>query len=378
MQAPEAYDYLVVGGGLFGVYAALYLAERGNRVRLVESGDRWLAKASTVNQARLHAGYHYPRSIATARTSDEHKARFTRDHEDCVYATFDQYYAIDRYSSLTNADGFERFCRYLELPCERVTDHPHFDYRQLEAVFRAREASFDPVLLAAYYRARLGAARGITAGLGTYPTAAAAEGQQWRISLAGPGGPEVILATAVVNATYTASNGVNRLFGQRELELLHEISEIALLTSPELRGTGLTIMDGPFASVMPYGKSGLLSLSSVAYTHHAISKSPLPRFACMDRRADCRPERPANCRQCPQAPRTAYPKMAAQLRRYLRSTVGLHYYGSLFTIKSKLRANYIDDGRPTAIHKLGAGPDFYCIFAGKINSIYEIEKVLLP
>ena len=374
MPQPERYDVLVIGGGLFGVYAALYLAGQGRRVRLVEAGDRWLAKASTVNQARLHAGYHYPRSIATARTSDEHKARFTAEHRHCVYDTFEQYYAIDRQASLTNADRFERFCRYLDLPCERVTDHPCFDDRQLEAVFRTREASFDPVLLAADYRARLQDSP-VTASLGTYPVAAEPAGDRWRVSLRKvPNATERIEATAVLNATYTAMNGVNQLFGQPELALQHEISEIALLTSPQLRDTGLTIMDGPFASVMPFGRSGLLSLSSVAYTHRAVSYEALPQFACMDRRADCSPGRPANCRQCPQAPRSAYPKMAAQLRRYLKPAVELRYYGSLFTIKSKLRANYIDDGRPTAIRRLCAGPEFYCIFAGKINSIYEIEK----
>ena len=47
-----------------------------------------------------------------------------------------------------------------------------------------------------------------------------------------------------------------------------------------------------------------------------------------------------------------------------------------FTIKSKLRANYIDDGRPTEIAIMRENPRFYCIFAGKINSIYEIEKIL--
>lgn len=373
MRQAETYDCLVIGGGLFGIYAALYLAGQGRRVRLVEAGGRWLGKASTVNQARLHAGYHYPRSIATARTSDEHKARFTAEHQHCVFDTFEQYYAIDRQASLTNADRFERFCRYLELPCERVNDHPSFNYRQLEAVFRTREASFDPVLLAADYRARL-AASPVAASLGTYPAEVRRTGDRWKVRLQTDRGSEWIETPTALNATYTAMNGVNELFGQAPLALQHEISEIALLTSPQLEHTGLTVMDGPFASVMPFGRTGLLSLSSVAYTHRAVSYEALPQFDCMDRRADCRPERPANCRQCPQAPRSAYAKMAAQLRRYLKPSVELRYFSSLFTIKSKLRANYIDDGRPTAIRQLAGSPDFYCIFAGKINSIYEIEK----
>ena len=68
--------------------------------------------------------------------------------------------------------------------------------------------------------------------------------------------------------------------------------------------------------------------------------------------------------------------MAAQMRQYLAGEVELHYFSSLFTVKSKLQASYIDDGRPTAILQLRENPAFYCIFAGKINSIYEVEKVI--
>jgi hypothetical protein len=49
---------------------------------------------------------------------------------------------------------------------------------------------------------------------------------------------------------------------------------------------------------------------------------------------------------------------------------------SYFTIKSKLKASHIDDGRPTEIALLSEKPRFYCLFAGKINSIYEVEKVV--
>ena len=35
-----------------------------------------------------------------------------------------------------------------------------------------------------------------------------------------------------------------------------------------------------------------------------------------------------------------------------------------------------EDEEKSEINKLHSDPDFYCIFAGKINSIYEIEKVL--
>jgi hypothetical protein len=67
--------------------------------------------------------------------------------------------------------------------------------------------------------------------------------------------------------------------------------------------------------------------------------------------------------------------MLAQIRQYFKAAVPLEFYSSMYTVKAKLQANYIDDGRPTEIRCLQQSPAFYCIFAGKINSIYEIEKV---
>jgi hypothetical protein len=139
---------------------------------------------------------------------------------------------------------------------------------------------------------------------------------------------------------------------------------------------GLTVMDGPFGSIMPYGLSGLLSLSSVAYTHHAISTDEMPVFDCQTPEDNsCTPRAPGICTDCSRRPASNAQKMLAQMKRYFSDVVQFEYLFSYFTIKSKLQASYIDDGRPTEISMLSESPRFYCLFAGKINSIYEVEKI---
>jgi hypothetical protein len=184
-------------------------------------------------------------------------------------------------------------------------------------------------------------------------------------------------APVTINATYAATNAINRLFGLRNLELTHEISEIAFIHSPQFGLRGLTVMDGPFGSIMPYGLSGLLSLSSVAYTHHKISFDTLPRFDCQEPEVDpaCKPEAPGICTECERRPVSNAPKMLAQMQQYFTEQVQFSSFFSYYTIKSKLKSSYIDDGRPTEISMLHETPKFYCLFAGKINSIYEIEKI---
>ena len=374
----KKYDFVIVGGGIFGVYAALYLARNRQKVLLIEKEKQLLTKASIVNQARLHNGYHYPRSIATAVMSNENKARFTADHQGFIHSKFDKYYGIDRFASFTDQSQFQRFCDFLKIRCTAVNEHPWIDQTRLEALFLTTEPTFDPVLIAHYYRQKIKEKAGIEVMLESWVERVRSDGDRWQLIVRQAGSADKLKFEAgqAINATYAGSNAVNRLFGLHDIDLMHEISEIVLVSSPELKNTGLTVMDGQFGSLMPYGRSGLLSLSSVSYTHHKVSYQNLPVFDCQAVRTDCRPDFPGNCNYCPARPRSNRHKMISQIRHYLRPKVRLVYYKSMFTIKSKLKANYIDDGRPTEISVLHEKPGFYCIFAGKINSIYELEKVI--
>ena len=374
---PDSIDALIIGGGIFGCYAALYLARKGMQVVIVEKEAQLFQKASVVNQARLHSGYHYPRSIATAAMSDAHKQRFTEEHRDFVNFSFEKYYAIDRFGSFTDASQFERFCEHLNIRCERMDHHPLFNFNRLEALYRTEEYTFDPIRIRGHYVKQVEENDNIRVWTESLVTEAFAEGENWKVMGQGTSGDFSVVTPLVINATYAATSAVNRLFGCNELSLSHEISEIAFITSEAFNEKGLTVMDGPFGSIMPYGQSGLLSLSSVAYTHHKISYDNTPHFDCMtESDPNCRPEAPGICTNCPRRPRPNARKMLQQMQQYFSDKVEFQYWFSYFTIKTKLQASQIDDSRPTEISKLQAKPAFYCLFAGKINSIYEVEKVL--
>ena len=374
----KSFDVVIVGGGIFGCYAAIWLAKQGKRIALIEKEKQLFTKASIVNQARLHGGYHYPRSVATAVMSDENKQRFTDEHREFINFSFEKYYAIDRYGSFTDARQFERFCDFIDIRCEKVENHPLFNFAHLDALYRTAEYSFDPILIANHYRTAIQDTESIHLYTAHQVKSAQKSGNIWDITVEDNQNHCLrhFESTAVVNATYCASNAINSLFGFGSIPLMHEISEMVFIHSPQFKDSGLTVMDGPFASLMPYGKSGLLSLSSVAYTHHKVSYDDLPTFDCQKLNTDCRPDFTSNCNECIAKPQSARNKMVAQIRQYLSEQVELQYFSSFFTIKSKLKANSIDDGRPTEIAVLGRNPDFYCLFAGKINSIYEIEKAM--
>src|SRR6516225_11463008 len=62
-------EAIVIGGGFYGCETALELKRLGfGRIVLVEREPGLLRRASFVNQARVHNGYHYPRAYMRKST----------------------------------------------------------------------------------------------------------------------------------------------------------------------------------------------------------------------------------------------------------------------------------------------------------------------
>ena len=82
------YDVVIVGGGFYGCCLALFLRSVTSRILVVEAGTGLLERASRVNQARIHTGFHYPRSFTTAMRSRALQERFMRDFKHAVVSRF--------------------------------------------------------------------------------------------------------------------------------------------------------------------------------------------------------------------------------------------------------------------------------------------------
>lgn len=63
------YDKTVLGAGLYGLYAAERCGRHGQSALVLEYDNKPFSRATYVNQARVHQGYHYPRSLHTALES---------------------------------------------------------------------------------------------------------------------------------------------------------------------------------------------------------------------------------------------------------------------------------------------------------------------
>jgi hypothetical protein len=181
----------------------------------------------------------------------------------------------------------------------------------------------------------------------------------------------------VFSCVYASINQVLNKFGFKPFDIKYEIAEVALCNvDNELKKVGLTIMDGPFFSVMPFGNSGMHSLTSVEYTPHKTCVKNLPLFDCQNINKKCTPQYLENCNTCKARPKTSFKYMHQLSLKYLNKRYKIKHENSLFAIKPILLASETDDSRPTVINKLADLPLFVAVLSGKIDTIYEMDKIV--
>ena len=368
------WDKIIVGAGLYGLYAAEQCGGRGQRVLVLEKDPGPFMRATYINQARVHMGYHYPRSYATAIKSAGYFARFCRDYGFCLHTEFDQVYATSAHFSWTDAEQFRKFCAAAHIRCDDVSPDKYFNPGQCDGAFLTTEYTYDAQILKKYFLEKLAALPNVTVAYSHKPESVERAGSVWRVRA----GEITAEAPFLLNAAYAGVNELHAMLGFEPFAIKYELCEMILCTVDErLKNTGVTVMDGPFFSLMPFGRTGLHSLTSVTFTPHVTSYDSLPAFACQGRSGGrCRPGDLANCNDCPARPKSAWPMMSQLARKYLREEYGFAYSHSLFSMKPILKASEIDDSRPTVIRQYADDPVFVSVLSGKINTVYDLDEVL--
>ena len=368
-------DKLIFGAGLYGLYSALFCARQGDEVVVLECDDEPFRRATYINQARVHMGYHYPRSISTAVKSRGYFDRFNRDYGFCVHSSFDQVYATSARFSWTDAEQFRLFCRNADIRCDDVSPEKYFQPGLCDGAFLTTEYTYDAQLLKAHLLSEIAKYPNILILYNTRVTGIEKRAAVFAVTLEDG---SVLESPFVLNATYASVNQLHAMLGYEPFGIKYELCEIILCKVDErLKDTGITVMDGPFFSIMPFGKTGLHSLTSVTFTPHITSYESVPTFACQERsRGHCSPRCLGNCNSCPAKPQSAWPYMSSLARKYLREEYAFEYAGSLFSMKPILKASEIDDSRPTVIRQYSEAPTFVSVLSGKINTVYDLDEVL--
>lgn len=222
---------LIRGAGWYGCHLARALRQTRHHVTLTDRRGRMFGGASGSNPARLHLGYHYPRSGATRESCARNNAAFLDLYGALARPVPVNHYAIAENDSLLD---FRTYCAVLngEAPFELVPDLAAFGYRCLEGAIATPEKHLVIREVREYFEREL-----------------------YDVWVSGSSRDQPRDVT--IDCTFCAgsSAGIAR----------YEPCVMGLLEGPIDRA--LTVMDGPFPSVYPWDEEEhLSSITSASLT----------------------------------------------------------------------------------------------------------------
>lgn len=373
------YDKIIIGAGLYGLYAAVKSAEKQEKVLVIEKDSAPFMRATFINQARVHMGYHYPRSLNTAMKSAGYFKRFVEDYSFCIHSSFEQIYATSADFSWTDRAQFMDFCDAAGIYCKEIPAEDYFKERMCDGAYLTREYTYDAMKLKDFFWDRCKDNNLVDFSFDTDIEEISREKDEFIVS-ASKGGKFTQYETGyVLNATYA---GVNQIIDKTKgidkeyFNIKYELCEIILCKpSDKLKNVGITVMDGPFFSIMPFGLTPYHSLTSVTFTPHATCYDRTPVFECQ-KGTNCSAESLCNCNDCIHRPNSAWPYMSHLANKYLRDEYAYEYEKSLYSMKPILKSSEVDDSRPTAIRVASTEPTFISVLSGKINTVYDLDEYL--
>lgn len=368
------YDTVVIGNGIYGQKAAQLMSEYG-RTLIVDKFDieehieqkTPYNAASLINQARVHQGYHYPRSKKTAVQSKSNFRQFVHDFKPAIISDFMQVYAIPKYGSLTSAEQYWKFCKALDLPIEKYypsilkSDH-------LNGSFLTKEYAVDTKMMMKIMSSK---SSSIEKKIGNLIKISSNTNDKYDFSgfTLHFDDNSTIRTRKIINCTYAATNKVEDMLdlsnelSAEKTSIKYQLCEIALFEQLDAHMStpiGVTLMDGPFNSFMPFAKSKnrVWSLTSVIDTPH--------QSMFFDNAFDL----------SQMHVKSSVNTMLKKLSLYVDEDYldKFKYIGSKYVIKALPIDAANDDNR--SIHlNLSLVPGFYSILGGKLDAIYDLDSI---
>ena len=339
----------VIGAGFFGSLAALRLAGAGHDVDLVDRGDDVLSAASKHNQNRIHYGYHYPRSVETARESQAGLISFLAFFQSAICTEFSNYYGVASEHSKSTPEDFEQFCHAAKLDYRREYPAPELlDRRWLAACYRVQEPVFDYFTARALVREQLAGSTVMY-----HPRTEVTRIERGADTFKIQNSSFVRDYDAVVNCTYSDLNRIDAMVGVPPKMYLYEDVVIPIFEY-EHPMIGLTIMDGDFCSAMPRGSRANEFL--LYHVRHSIIARNLGQ------------EPPAEI--AGPVDETRIFNEAAVFMPFLKQVPHIGQYRTMRVVREN-----DDDARPSVLsHEI---PNYWSVLSGKVTTCVSIADELV-
>lgn len=333
----------VIGAGIFGITTALELS-KNFEVDLFEQYDDVLKSTSGINQFRVHRGYHYPRAPETVQSLLHSESSFLREYKDAVINDVNHYYCISSRDSLTTPSQYLDFLQKFNLEFS-IIDFELLNKKSVDLCVKVKESIWDPFELKKICVNRLTNSN-IKLHLNSKIDSSIFKDYDY-----------------VVICTYANLNSLLSDFPKSKLKYQFEICEKPVVAlPPTFKKNSIVIMDGPFMSIDPFGKTGNFVLGNVVHAIHSTNIGLAPdipnEFLPLLNNGIVKNPSISN-----------FDKFIESAIEFLPEMKNAVHLGSMFTVRTVLPNVDNTDERPTIVRQISE--NVYTIFSGKVPTCVE-------
>ena len=171
-----------------------------------------------------------------------------------IISNFNSLYAIPKQNSKVSAFQFEQFAKLIgsRLTSASPLQKKLFNTQYFDGIYHAEECCYNPLILKNLYISKLEKLN-VSLLLDTKVNAVIKDSDSYRIEIENKSSQNNKIASSMIfNCAYSGLNQISGDLHGPITALKHEIAELVLFKKPKvLSGVGITIMDGPFFSILP-------------------------------------------------------------------------------------------------------------------------------
>jgi len=297
---------LIIGAGIHGCFIAKYLSEYNVKIILIDKNKDICDGTSASTHNRANRGFHYPRSMKTAK-----ECKISYDYFKKKYPKFiekkQNIYCIEKQSKV-NFKDYKKFYKKLGIKYHIINRSNFIKNENLEAITSGEEGCYNHFKIKKMLKSKIDNDK-----VKFYPnfTLKKVSYKKRYVKIISQKNKEITEKfDLIINSTYSNINNVSKIFNSKNIAInyKHQITEVAVVKS-KIKFPGITIMDGPFVTIMPYiGKKNHFLLYDVQNSILKKSNNYIEHFKKISN----------------------FKKMKEKLSKYLNFTNKISYVKSLY------------------------------------------------
>lgn len=331
----------VVGAGIYGSTIAIKLAKSGINVDLYDKIGI-LGGASSINQFRVHSGYHYPRSDETIEEVISSRSEFMEEYSQAIVGGIKNYYAMPHIGSRVTSEYYEDTMKRFGLQLDDVR-LDWVDYSFISKTWLVDESIYCPKILKKLLQNEIESLNINFLRTVFHPSL---EDRYEN----------------VIYANYGIGNTAKALFSNVKYQLAEKIK---IYLPSTIQKVSLVVVDGPFTAFDPLGNSGFSQFGSAKYTNHWETN-------CYPFEVPCEYSDLINTPQYIKTDLTNFPFMLDEAAHVTQLAKEAKYMGSKFTIRV-VEDDPESDKRVLYVKKLDK--NIY-VFSGKVVGAIKAAKIV--